>query len=221
MKVALFVPCYVDQFYPGVAVATLRLLQKSGVEVVVPLKQTCCGQPMANSGFEHLCEGASENFRRNFSGFDYVVSPSGSCVLHVKEHVLHQHHGITNSQQVMELTEFLTDVIGTTNLKARFPFKVGLHESCHGQRGLHLSQMSTCGTILRSAAAGSHCLGCVQRLWRQDDSPAVCPSAQLRAPRRGFPSDAAMSEGARARAPRALRPRACQAGPVVLRGVPR
>ena len=142
MKVALFVPCYVDQFYPGVAVATLRLLQKSGVEVVVPLKQTCCGQPMANSGFEHLCEGASENFRRNFSGFDYVVSPSGSCVLHVKEHVQHQHHGITNSQQVMELTEFLTDVIGTTNLKARFPFKVGLHESCHGQRGLHLSQMS-------------------------------------------------------------------------------
>lgn len=142
MKVALFIPCYVDQFYPQVAVATLRLLQKLGVKVVVPLKQTCCGQPMANSGFEHLCEGANENFRRNFSGFDYIVSPSGSCVLHVKEHVLFQGHTTGNSQRVMELTEFLTDIVGATNLKARFPFKVGLHESCHGQRGLHLSQMS-------------------------------------------------------------------------------
>lgn len=140
MKVALFVPCYVDQFYPQVAVATLRLLEKIGVSVEVPLRQTCCGQPMANSGFEHLCHDVSENFRRNFAGFDYIVSPSGSCVLHVKEHVLKDEHG--GMRRAMELTEFLTDVIGLSSLKARFPYKVGMHESCHGQRGLCLSQMS-------------------------------------------------------------------------------
>ena len=54
MKVALFIPCYVDQFYPQVAIATLQLLEKFGVEVVYPMQQTCCGQPMANSGYEHL-----------------------------------------------------------------------------------------------------------------------------------------------------------------------
>lgn len=140
MKIALFVPCYVDQFYPQVAVATLRLLQKAGVAVEVPLQQTCCGQPMANSGFEHLCHDVAENFKRNFSRYDYIVSPSGSCVLHVKEHILH--HDTGHAPRVMELTEFLTDVVGLASLKARFPFKVGLHESCHGQRGLYLSQMS-------------------------------------------------------------------------------
>lgn len=56
MIVGLFIPCYVDQFYPNVAIATLQLLEKSGVNVVFPLKQTCCGQPMANSGFENLAQ---------------------------------------------------------------------------------------------------------------------------------------------------------------------
>jgi L-lactate dehydrogenase complex protein LldE len=145
MKVALFVPCYVDQFYPKVAIATLRLLTRAGVNVEVPMKQTCCGQPMANSGFEHLCEATNENFMRNFAGFDYVVSPSGSCVLHIRDH-LHSHknesQAVTVRNKVMELTEFLTDVLRLENIQARFPHSVGLHESCHGQRGLHLSQMS-------------------------------------------------------------------------------
>jgi L-lactate dehydrogenase complex protein LldE len=145
MKVALFVPCYVDQFFPQVAIASLQLLSKFGVRATVPLSQTCCGQPMANSGFEHLCEGTNENFVRSFAGFDYVVCPSGSCVLHVKEHL----HSATREKdaevirdRVFELTEFLTDVIHVQALSARFPYRVGLHESCHGQRGLHLSSMS-------------------------------------------------------------------------------
>lgn len=135
MTVGLFIPCYIDQFYPQVGIATLELLEKLGVKVVVPLKQTCCGQPMANSGFEHLTGDCNRLFAENFAGFEYIVSPSGSCVLHVKEHV-------HLSTPVYELTEFLTDVLQVKSLSARFPHKVGLHQACHGQRGLHLSQMT-------------------------------------------------------------------------------
>jgi L-lactate dehydrogenase complex protein LldE len=145
MKVALFVPCYVDQFYPKAAIATLELLEKLGVEVHYPKNQTCCGQPMANSGYEHLTNGCNNLFIDNFSGYDYIVCPSGSCTLHIKEH-LHssenEEKAITIRKRVYELTEFLVDVLNVTELKARFPYKVGLHQSCHGLRGLKLSQMS-------------------------------------------------------------------------------
>src|SRR6476620_6949747 len=90
MKVGLFVPCYIDQFYPQVAIATLQLLEKVGCDVVYPAHQTCCGQPMANAGYASLSEGCNHNFIKNFSGFDYIVCPSGSCVLHIKEHLHHQ-----------------------------------------------------------------------------------------------------------------------------------
>ncbi len=145
MKVALFIPCYIDQFYPNVGIATLQLLEKLDCEISFPLNQTCCGQPMANSGFASLSKGCDTNFVKNFSGFDYIVAPSGSCVLHVKEHLQDDTHPdeaekIRNT--VYELTEFLVDVLKVKNIKARFPFKVGLHNSCHGQRGLHLSSMS-------------------------------------------------------------------------------
>ncbi|WP_333821482.1 (Fe-S)-binding protein [Ohtaekwangia sp.] len=144
MRVALFVPCYVDQFYPHVAIATLELLEKLGVDVVYPDAQTCCGQPMANSGFEHLTHGCNDNFVKNFSGYDYIVSPSGSCVLHVKDH-LHasDENAATHIRgKVYEVVEFLTDILNVQSLPARFEHKVGLHQSCHGQRGLKISQMS-------------------------------------------------------------------------------
>jgi L-lactate dehydrogenase complex protein LldE len=145
MKVSLFVPCYVDQFYPGAAIATLQLLEKLEVDVHYPSRQTCCGQPMANSGFEHLTNGCNDLFIENFSGFDYIVCPSGSCVLHIKHHLHSSKNEAMASDirnKVYELTEFLTDILKITNLEGRFPHKVGLHQSCHGQRGLHLSQMT-------------------------------------------------------------------------------
>ena len=86
MKIGLFIPCYVNQLYPNAAIATLELLQKLGAEVSYPSKQTCCGQPMANSGYEHLTQSCNDLFIENFSGFDYVVAPSASCVLHIKDH---------------------------------------------------------------------------------------------------------------------------------------
>jgi L-lactate dehydrogenase complex protein LldE len=138
MRVALFVPCYIDQFYPQVAVTSLELLEKLGCEVIVPTDQTCCGQPMANSGFASSTEGCDTNFTNNFAGFDYIVGPSGSCVLHLKEH--HPSEKIRNS--VYEICEFLTDVLRITSLSAKFPHRVGLHQSCHGQRGLRLSSMT-------------------------------------------------------------------------------
>ena len=145
MKVALFVPCYVDQFYPKAAIATLELLEKLGVEVHYPKNQTCCGQPMANSGYEHLTTGCNNLFIDNFSGYDYIVCPSGSCTLHIKEH-LHspqkEDQAVDIRKRVYELTEFLVDVLKVEQLQARFPYKVGLHQSCHGLRGLHISQMS-------------------------------------------------------------------------------
>lgn len=144
MKVGLFIPCYVDQFYPQIAVATLKLLEKVGCEVDYPLQQTCCGQPMANSGYAHLTGGCNDNFVRNFADFDYIVSPSGSCTLHIKHH-LHatNEEAATNIRsRIYELTEFLTDVLKISTVDATFPYRVGLHQSCHGQRGLGLAQMS-------------------------------------------------------------------------------
>mgnify|MGYP002654423397 FL=1 len=145
MNVGLFIPCYIDQFYPNVGIATLQLLEKLGCNVSFPLNQTCCGQPMANSGFAALSKNCDKNFVANFRGFDYIVGPSGSCVLHLKEHLHDEEHpgeAAHIRKHAYELTEFLVDVLKIENLHASFPHKVGLHNSCHGQRGLHLSSMS-------------------------------------------------------------------------------
>jgi len=145
MKIGLFIPCYVNEFYPNVAIATLQLLEKYGAEVTYPLGQSCCGQPMANSGFEDAGQRCNELITKNFSEFDYIVCPSGSCTLHIKDH-LHseKNEGDAKSirEKIYELTEFLTDILKVEKLGAKFPHKVGVHQSCHGQRGLKLSQMS-------------------------------------------------------------------------------
>ena len=78
------IPCYVDVFYPEVGIATLELLEKLGIEVEYPFDQTCCGQPMANSGCEADARATEELFIRNFSVFEYIVIPSGSCTHHIR-----------------------------------------------------------------------------------------------------------------------------------------
>jgi L-lactate dehydrogenase complex protein LldE len=145
MRVALFIPCYVNQFYPEVAISTLQLLEKFGCSVVYPLQQTCCGQPMANAGFEKVAKNCNQLFIDNFKGYDYIVCPSGSCTLHIKEHltsVADEAAAVSVSEHIFELTEFLTDVLKVEHLDASFPYRVGVHQSCHGQRGLHTSQMT-------------------------------------------------------------------------------
>jgi L-lactate dehydrogenase complex protein LldE len=145
MTIGLFIPCYINEFYPSAGKATLQLLRKLGVNVIYPSKQACCGQPMANSGFEHLSQDCNELFVDNFSTFDYIVAPSASCVLHIKDHlasIKRPEEAKALRGKIFELVEFMTDVLKVEQLDAVFPHKVGLHHSCHGLRGLHLSQMS-------------------------------------------------------------------------------
>jgi len=141
MKVGLFIPCYVDQFYPQVGKAALQLLQKNGCQVEYPLAQTCCGQPLANSGCERDAIPVYEHFVDTFSSYDYVVTPSGSCAYHVRKHydVLEQSPAVEHlRKRTLDISEFLLDVLQIDQLESYFPYKVGLHQSCHGLRGLRL-----------------------------------------------------------------------------------
>jgi L-lactate dehydrogenase complex protein LldE len=70
MRVGLFIPCYIDAFFPEVGIATLELLERLGHEVVYPRDQTCCGHPMANSGFNAEAADTEVLFVRNFAAFD-------------------------------------------------------------------------------------------------------------------------------------------------------
>lgn len=145
MKAGLFIPCYIDQFYPKVGIATLLLLEKLGVEIESPANQTCCGQPLANSGMEGETMEICSHFIELFSSYDTIISPSGSCVLHIKEHVPESLHDEAYSHvrdHIFELTEFLTDVLKMEGLDGHFPYRVGLHQSCHGLRGLRNGKSS-------------------------------------------------------------------------------
>jgi Fe-S oxidoreductase len=84
MRVALFVPCYMDAFEPEVGVATLELLERLGCVVEYPFDQTCCGQPMVNTGCHREAAATEALFVRTFEGFDHIVCPSGSCVHQVR-----------------------------------------------------------------------------------------------------------------------------------------
>jgi L-lactate dehydrogenase complex protein LldE len=145
MKVALFVPCYVDAFFPEVGIATLELLERFGCEVDYPLDQTCCGQPMANSGCSADAAPLAEKFLRIFGEYEYVVAPSGSCVSMVRNHYdafLRRRPGFDHLRSsTFELCEFLVDVLHAT-VEGRFPHRVGLHQSCHGLRELRLAAAS-------------------------------------------------------------------------------
>lgn len=141
MKIGLFIPCYIDQFYPQVGIATLTLLEKLGCRVEYPTGQTCCGQPMANTGCEEEAIPTYHHYVKNFEPYDYIVSPSGSCVYHVRKHydIIEQTEAVKHvRERTLDLSEFLLDVLKIEDLDSRFPHKVGLHQSCHGLRGLRL-----------------------------------------------------------------------------------
>ncbi len=145
MRVALFIPCYIDQFYPQVGRATLGLLEGQGLEVDFPMGAVCCGQPMANSGCETDAIPAMKAFVDTYKDYEYIVVPSGSCTLHVHEHFdrLEQTEAVRRVRaNTYELCAFLVDVLKLDKLEASFPFRVGLHMSCHGLRGLRLAQSS-------------------------------------------------------------------------------
>ncbi|WP_282135246.1 (Fe-S)-binding protein [Seonamhaeicola maritimus] len=145
IKVGLFIPCYINQLYPQVGIATLELLEKLDVDVVYPQGQTCCGQPLGNSGYEEDSKGICNHFVENFKTYDFIVGPSGSCIYHIKQHfdILEQTPEVQKVRaNAYELCEFIVKILGKTDLGASFPYKVGLHKSCHGLRGLKLGSCS-------------------------------------------------------------------------------
>jgi L-lactate dehydrogenase complex protein LldE len=140
MRVGLFIPCYIDQFYPQVGMATVELLEKHGLAVEFPEEQTCCGQPMANAGLHGDARPLAERFLRILEPYDYIVSPSGSCVAMARHHyeeVLGPSDQLERvAHKTYELCEFLTDVLKIEQFTGSFPYRVGLHQSCHGLREL-------------------------------------------------------------------------------------
>jgi L-lactate dehydrogenase complex protein LldE len=145
-KVGLFIPCYIDQLYPQVGLATLRVLRRLGVDVEFPEEQTCCGQPMANSGCADYARPLAEKFFKVFAKYDHVVAPSGSCVSMVRNHYQQWLGGWQNfdhlRENTFELCEYLVDVARVSQVDGDFPYKVGLHLSCHGLRELRLARSS-------------------------------------------------------------------------------
>ena len=148
MRVALFMTCLVDGMKPDVASATVEVLERLGVTVEVPLSQTCCGQMHINTGYPQDAVGIVATFVDTFSGFDAVVAPSGSCVGSIR----HQHAEVARefgtpelvtraeavAAKTYELSEFLVDVLGVTDVGAYYPHRVTFHPTCHSLRVLRV-----------------------------------------------------------------------------------
>jgi L-lactate dehydrogenase complex protein LldE len=146
LRAALFIPCYVDQLRPDVGRATVALLERFGVTVAFPSEQTCCGQPLINSGAGRLAVPLAERFVAIFADHDYVVCPSASCVATVTrlyEGLLPPSPELDRVRsRTREFCDFLTDVLGLDAIDGRFPHRVGLHASCHGLRELRQAAAS-------------------------------------------------------------------------------
>jgi L-lactate dehydrogenase complex protein LldE len=148
MRVALFATCLVDGLFPDVGMATAALLQRLGHEVVLPAEQTCCGQMHINSGYQRQALPLIRRHVRTFESFDAIVAPSGSCVGSTR----HQHEMVARrlgdqeladraakvARRTYELSEFLVDVLGVTDVGATFPHRVTLHSTCHSLRMLRV-----------------------------------------------------------------------------------
>jgi L-lactate dehydrogenase complex protein LldE len=149
MKAQLFITCLAEQFFPGVLEKMVGLLEKLGVEPVFPAEQTCCGQPLYNSGFQDQARQLAAKWVQTFSQSDLpVVSPSGSCVDMVRQHypVLFS-PGTSEHAQLIELagrtyefSEFLVNQLGQVDVGAEFPHRVAYHASCHLARELGVRQ---------------------------------------------------------------------------------
>ncbi|MET8637946.1 MULTISPECIES: (Fe-S)-binding protein [unclassified Streptomyces] len=152
MRVALFLTCVNDTLYPNTGRAVVKLLSRLGVEVDFPMAQTCCGQAHYNTGYRHEAEPLALKFSDVFREYDAIVTPSGSCGAMVRE--LYPRLGERARAEgrgesvatalapvvpkTYELTEFLVDVVGVTDVGAYYPHRVTYHPTCHGLRSLGL-----------------------------------------------------------------------------------
>lgn len=147
MKVSLFITCLSDVIYPQVGEAIVRILAQYGVQVNFPETQTCCGQPSYNSGYWEETRTAARTLLQAFDDSDFVVSPSGSCtymIHHYSELFKDEPEWLDKAKRLQEktyeFTQFLVQVLGITDVGARFPHKVTYHPSCHGSRLLGVKE---------------------------------------------------------------------------------
>lgn len=150
VRVALFVPCFVDLFFPQVGVASLRLLEHLGVEVDYPQQQTCCGQPLYNAGDREQASELAARFCRIFAPYDAIVCPSGSCTSMVQHHYPSLIGDRSVSHRVFELCDFLVRELGVEQLGARLAGRAVLHVGCHGLR--QLGSAESAGRLLQNVA---------------------------------------------------------------------
>lgn len=150
MRVGLFVTCLVDGLFPDVGKATVRLLRRLGHEVEVPLQQTCCGQMHVNTGYPREALPLVRNHVEAFLDYDAIVAPSASCVGSVR----YQHADLARqfgddtlargaelvARHTFELSEFLVDVLGVTDVGAYYPHRVTYHPTCHSLRLLRVGE---------------------------------------------------------------------------------
>ena len=146
INVHLFIPCFIDQLFPQVGIATVNILRQLGCNLIYPEEQTCCGQPAFNSGYWKESAALAERFLNIFSEADYIVVPSGSCASLVKN--LYGELSISQKTQkqwrelrtnVYEFSEFLTSVLKVETWQGHFSGKVTYHDACHGLRELGIS----------------------------------------------------------------------------------
>lgn len=144
LKVALFATCANDVMFPQTPIATVQLLERLGCQVEFPLEQTCCGQIFTNTGYYDEAMGSVKNYLKAFERYEYIVGPSGSCVGSVR----HQHEMLARrdagdaigdrvaavAARTYDISEFLVDVLGVTDVGAYFPHRVTYHPSCHSLR---------------------------------------------------------------------------------------
>lgn len=147
MKIHLFIPCLVDQFYPAVAVSMIRVLKKLGIEPVYLPDQTCCGQPAFNTGYHREATELAERFLNIFEKAETLVSPSGSCVSMTKifyPHLDLSERGRRTSERlgsrIFEFSDFLVRELGITDVGAKFSGRVTYHDSCHLLRELGIEE---------------------------------------------------------------------------------
>ena len=147
MKVSLFIPCLTEHIFPGPGLSMVKILRKLGVDIKYIENQTCCGQPAFNTGYHKEVVPVAERFIELFKEEEYIVAPSGSCVVMVKEHyeklpirenLQRPYHELKN--KIFEFTEFLIDVLKVTDLNGHFPHRVTYHDSCHLARGLGIRE---------------------------------------------------------------------------------
>ncbi|MDT0266068.1 (Fe-S)-binding protein [Streptomyces sp. DSM 44915] len=154
MRVALFVTCVNDTLFPRTGQAVVALLERLGVRVEFPEAQSCCGQPQFNTGYRRETEPLVRRYGRAFDGYDYVVTPSGSCAAMVRDNYPRigararaegrggELAAVAGAvvPRTLELTEFLVDVLGVTDVGAYYPHAVTYHPTCHGLRMLGLGE---------------------------------------------------------------------------------